>query len=88
MNDNDPDTFNCECCGRFFPLSTPRFAYSDGVDACAECAPTYEEAQRGFERGAFDDPDAYKYFRERLKNHLGSGGSIADKFFNAPSPPY
>jgi len=80
-NDNDPHAFACESCGHSFPCSSPHFHYSDGVVACEGCAPTYEEAKRGF---AGADLEAQAYFASRMRRHLSSGGKMTDKFFNAP----
>jgi hypothetical protein len=37
------------------------------------------EAKRGFERDAFDNPENFRWFKNRLERHLTRGGKMADK---------
>lgn len=83
-NDDDPHLIQCVGCERLFPCTQQHFNYSDGESACADCSPTYAEAQKGFEGQAFEEPDAYRHFKRRLANHLAAGGERSAKYLNAP----
>ncbi len=70
----------CESCRAALHEGDLGFHHSDGVIVCENCAPTYAEADRGFEAQAFEFPEDYRHFCARMKNHLAGGGSMSDKY--------
>ena len=78
---NNPNWIgSCEDCQMPLFCGDKGFRYGDGPVTCEKCSPTYEEAKRGFESEAFDEPENYRHFRTRLANHLRSGGAMSDKY--------
>lgn len=77
VNDNAEIWDKCESCGKMLRLGDCIFEYSE-CRVCADCAPTWEQASKGFEIEAFEHPDNWRNFRERLHYHLANGGKITD----------
>jgi hydrogenase maturation factor HypF (carbamoyltransferase family) len=70
----------CENCRKKLHDGERGFRYSDGPMACEACSPTYEEAKRGFTEQAFEEPESYRTFCQRMNNHLRSGGAMSEKY--------
>jgi hypothetical protein len=77
-NENAEVWDRCEGCSKVLHLGDHVFEYSE-CRVCEECAPTWEEAKRGFEREVFEEPDNWRTFQARLNAHLANGGSMSDR---------
>lgn len=77
-NDNNEVWDRCENCGEVLRPGHLIFEYSE-CRVCLNCAPNWKQAKKGFEVEAFEQPDNWRNFCERLRAHLASGGVLTDK---------
>ena len=78
-NENRFDWDACEGCKVMLYPGDKIFRYADGINVCEWCAPTWKEAKAGFERDAFENPDNWHHFQQRLRVHLANGGALTAK---------
>ena len=78
-NDNEFVYAACGGCSKTLRFGDKVFHYAEGIMVCEPCAPTWAEANQGFKRDAFENPDNWRDFKVRLRRHLANGGTLGDK---------
>lgn len=82
-------TETCEGCDRIINEGDIYFPCEDGPVLCADCCPTWADAEAQFNRDAELGEDEYMKkdrldFAERMKAHLAAGGDRNDKLPMSP----
>lgn len=71
---------HCEGCGRLLFVGDKGFRCDDGPILCAECSPTFGDAEGNWKSEPEDhEPERKQTFMEGLAAHLAAGGTRADK---------
>jgi hypothetical protein len=70
----------CEGCTKLLLVGDKGFRCEDGPILCADCSPTFGDAEEQWLDGLNDDePERKAAFFEGLEKHLAAGGSRSDK---------
>lgn len=80
---DEPLTEICEGCDKIINEGDPCFRCDDGPCLCADCSPTYADAEiawRADPSSLFgEDKERREAFEESMAAHLAAGGSKDDK---------
>lgn len=69
----------CEGCGRNLYEGDLAHHCADGIDLCADCAPTFQEILEELPEQAADDAEAATGVQAWIDQHLAAGGALTDK---------
>lgn len=69
----------CEGCSLLLFSGDRGYSYEDGPICCAECAPTWADAEENWKSQAEDDPERAAEFAASLAAHLAAGGAKTDR---------